>query len=217
MQDRDRYAGFWCRFLALVLDYNIVLFAMFPFFVVGGFLFPDSVEVEDPYGLFSTERVLEKTVDTVDYPDGSSAREEKRIVEKTVLRHWVYLYEDTSVGVEVGVRSEVENTRSLIDPQTREALDWIRSEDFIFFVLLFYWATMEGSRHRASFGKRILGIEVTNLEGETLSWLQAFGRNFGKLLSVMILFIGFMMAGWTNRKQGLHDKMARCLVVRGKR
>ncbi|MDQ8194592.1 hypothetical protein QEH59_09155 [Coraliomargarita sp. SDUM461004] len=60
MHERDRYAGFWCRFLA-----------MFPFFVIGGLIFPNSVLVEDPYGLFSTERVIEESVETVNHPDGS--------------------------------------------------------------------------------------------------------------------------------------------------
>ncbi|WPJ95278.1 RDD family protein [Coraliomargarita algicola] len=214
MHERDHYAGFWCRFLALIIDYNIVMLAMFPFFVVGGLIFPNAVLVEDPYGLFSTERVIEERVETVNHPDGSYSREEQQIVEKTVLGHWVYWYRDVIVGVDVGVHDGAQDSRTLIDPETREPLDWISYEDFILFVLLIYWTTLESSRHRASLGKRVLGIEVTNAEGAQLSWPQALGRNLGKLLSVMLLFVGFMMVGWTNRKQGLHDKMARCILVR---
>ncbi|MGZ0710267.1 RDD family protein [Coraliomargarita sp. W4R53] len=210
MEGRDRYAGFWCRFLALIIDYQIVLLAMFPFFLLGGFLFPHAVVVDTPYGLFSKERVLEEHLDRVDYPDGSFTESEQRIVEETVFGRWVYLYKELDV---VG-NQPVEISRILIDPQTREPLDWITDDDFILYVLLLYWATMESSRFRASFGKRILGLEVTTEEGARLSWLQALGRNLGKLLSAMILLIGFMMVGWTNRKQGLHDKIARCLIVR---
>jgi uncharacterized RDD family membrane protein YckC len=54
------------------------------------------------------------------------------------------------------------------------------------------------------------------MDGAQLSWRRALARNLGKLPSAMILLIGFMMAGWTNKKQALHDKMASCLVVFGK-
>lgn len=77
-----------------------------------------------------------------------------------------------------------------------------------------YFALMESSRHQATLGKMALGMRVTDLEGERISFLRATGRYFAKILSALILFIGFIMIGFTQKKQGLHDMLAGTLVVR---
>jgi uncharacterized RDD family membrane protein YckC len=76
-----------------------------------------------------------------------------------------------------------------------------------------YYALMESSNKQATLGKLALGIVVTDLNGGRISFGRATGRYFGKLISGMILYIGFIMAGFTDRKQALHDIMASCLVV----
>jgi len=76
-----------------------------------------------------------------------------------------------------------------------------------------YFAGFESSTWRATPGKRLLGIVVVDLEGRRISFARATGRHFAKYLSQLILFIGFIMAGFTERKQGLHDMIAGCLVV----
>jgi hypothetical protein len=60
----------------------------------------------------------------------------------------------------------------------------------------------------------MVGLKVTDLNGNRISFGRASGRHFSKFLSMFIIFIGYFMAGWTKQKQGLHDKMASCLVVR---
>ena len=85
-----------------------------------------------------------------------------------------------------------------------------------FFDLLFGWiyaATMESSSRQGTFGKMALGIKVTDLQGNKIGFAQATGRYFGRLLSAVIFLIGFLMVAWTEKKQGLHDMMASCLVV----
>jgi uncharacterized RDD family membrane protein YckC len=59
-----------------------------------------------------------------------------------------------------------------------------------------------------------LGIRVTDLDGGRISFGRATGRYFGKILSGLILGIGFLMAAFTERKQALHDLLAGTLVVR---
>jgi uncharacterized RDD family membrane protein YckC len=76
-----------------------------------------------------------------------------------------------------------------------------------------YFALMESSANQATLGKMALGIKVTDLEGNRISFGKATGRYFGKIVSGMIMYIGFIMAGFTERKQALHDIMASCLVV----
>jgi uncharacterized RDD family membrane protein YckC len=77
-----------------------------------------------------------------------------------------------------------------------------------------YAATLESSPWQATIGKRAMDIYVTNLKGHRLSFVQASGRFFGKIISAIILGIGFFMIAFTQRKQALHDLLAGCLVVR---
>jgi len=78
-----------------------------------------------------------------------------------------------------------------------------------------YEAFMESSSYQATLGKMIFGMKVTDLNGNRISFERATGRHFAKWLSAMILFIGYMMVGFTERKQGLHDLLAGTLVRRG--
>ncbi len=77
-----------------------------------------------------------------------------------------------------------------------------------------YFALMESSEKQATLGKMALGIIVTDMEGRRIHFGKATGRFFGKYISYLTLFIGFMMAGWTQQKQALHDMLAGCLVIR---
>ena len=76
-----------------------------------------------------------------------------------------------------------------------------------------YYALMEGSAKQATLGKMALGIVVTDVQGRRVSFTRATGRYFGKIISGIILYIGFIMIAFTEKKQGLHDIMADCLVV----
>ena len=78
-----------------------------------------------------------------------------------------------------------------------------------------YEAFMESSSYQATLGKMIFGMKVTDLNGNRISFERATGRHFAKWLSTMILGIGYIMVGFTERKQGLHDLLAGTLVRRG--
>ena len=78
-----------------------------------------------------------------------------------------------------------------------------------------YEAFMESSSYQATLGKLIFGMKVTDLNGNRISFERATGRHFAKWLSTMILGIGYIMVGFTERKQGLHDLLAGTLVRRG--
>ncbi len=78
----------------------------------------------------------------------------------------------------------------------------------------FYFALLESSDKQATLGKSIMGIIVTDLEGNKISFGKATARYWAKLLSALILFIGFIMAGFTEKKQALHDIIAGTLVIR---
>ena len=77
-----------------------------------------------------------------------------------------------------------------------------------------YFAILESSKWQGSLGKRALGIVVTDLTGNRISFGKATGRHFAKIISFIILLIGFLMVLWDEKKQGLHDKLAKTLVIR---
>ena len=77
-----------------------------------------------------------------------------------------------------------------------------------------YFALMESSKQQATLGKMALGLKVTDMEGNRVSFGRATGRYFGKIISGMIFMIGYILAGLTEKKQALHDMIAGCLVIR---
>jgi uncharacterized RDD family membrane protein YckC len=76
-----------------------------------------------------------------------------------------------------------------------------------------YYAGMESSSYQATVGKIALGIQVTDLNGNRISFGRALGRNLAEILSALILGIGYIMVAFTPKKQGLHDMIAGTLVV----
>jgi uncharacterized RDD family membrane protein YckC len=78
-----------------------------------------------------------------------------------------------------------------------------------------YYAGMESSAYQGTLGKIALGLIVTDLEGRRITFGRASGRYFCKIITGLIpLGIGYAMAGFTEKKQALHDMIASCLVLR---
>ncbi|MFZ0005151.1 MAG: RDD family protein [Methanoregula sp.] len=76
-----------------------------------------------------------------------------------------------------------------------------------------YYAGFESSRGQATPGKVLMSLQVTDVEGNRITFARATLRFFGKFISTLIIFIGFLMIGLTKKRQGLHDKIAGCLVL----
>ena len=76
-----------------------------------------------------------------------------------------------------------------------------------------YYALQESSPAQATIGKRALGIKVVDLSGQRIGFGRASGRFFAKILSALVLLIGYIMAAFTEKKQALHDLLAGTLVV----
>lgn len=82
----------------------------------------------------------------------------------------------------------------------------------MFVISWFYFAGQESSETQATWGKRVVGIFVTDMQGEALSFGRASARYFGKILS-SILVIGYLFALFTTKRQALHDLIAGTLVI----
>jgi uncharacterized RDD family membrane protein YckC len=76
-----------------------------------------------------------------------------------------------------------------------------------------YFVGMESSGTQATLGKMAVGIKVTDAQGVRLAKGQALGRWVSHLICYVTLYIGYIMAGFTARKRGLHDMVASTLVV----
>ncbi|MGG0175819.1 RDD family protein [Gottfriedia acidiceleris] len=138
----SKYAGFWLRFAAYLLDYIFIYIASFIIGFIIGFIIAISTGISD------------------------------------------------------------EDTLELILTIISLILVWL------------YFALMESSSLQGTLGKRLVGIKVTDIHSNRISFKRATGRFFGKFISAVIILIGFIMAGFTKKKQSLHDMMAGCFVVK---
>ena len=83
-----------------------------------------------------------------------------------------------------------------------------------FVIQTFYFTLMESSKNQATVGKLALGLKVTDRSGNKLDFTKALLRQLGKIISGMVMLIGYIMAGLTEKKQALHDMIAGALVVK---
>lgn len=79
-----------------------------------------------------------------------------------------------------------------------------------------YYSLMESSKFQGTIGKWALKMRVVDEEGNQITFARATGRYFGMFLSSLTLGIGYIMVAFTERKQGLHDILARTLILKGK-
>jgi uncharacterized RDD family membrane protein YckC len=77
-----------------------------------------------------------------------------------------------------------------------------------------YYALMESSSYGGTIGKIAVGIKVVDMEGGKVSFGKATGRYFAKIITNLTLLIGYIMAGFTDKRQALHDVIASCLVIK---
>jgi uncharacterized RDD family membrane protein YckC len=189
-----RDAGFWKRALALLIDVCVVTTVVTTAFLLLALAFPDigkMFTLNTPFGLGT--------------------------VERTILDRWVYRYRIEGQSHEYPSDNFVSSVRTSlswqIDPATGEPIDTADVDTIAFVLLMLYWILADASRYQGSLGKRLLGLKVVGGQGERLNLATAAGRNLLKILSAIPVLIGFMMAGWTKRKQALHDKITGSYVV----
>ena len=81
-------------------------------------------------------------------------------------------------------------------------------------VVWLYHAFLESGPHQSTWGKRAVGLKVTSIRGERISFGHASGRYFGTIITNMTMGIGYLMVAFTDKKQTLHDMIAGTLVVK---
>ncbi|MEV5120776.1 MAG: RDD family protein [Stenotrophomonas indicatrix] len=81
------------------------------------------------------------------------------------------------------------------------------------FIAAAYYGWFHASRGGATLGKMAIGIKVVRGNGDRLTLGRSIGRYFATILSGLTLCIGYLMAAFTERKQGLHDLICDTVVV----
>jgi uncharacterized RDD family membrane protein YckC len=81
-------------------------------------------------------------------------------------------------------------------------------------VSLLYAPLMISSEKQATIGKMAMHLKVTDMDGNRITITKAFIRELAKILSSLILLIGYIMAFFDSKKQALHDRIAETLVLK---
>lgn len=220
MENATRYAGFWKRALALLIDVCVVATVVSMLFLLLAAAVPGigrMVTLSTPFGIGTVERTIEdKSTETTD-ASGTKVIKIDKTIERTVLERWVYRYRVEGQKHEYPgdnfVTTVQTNLKWQVDPVTGDPIETVDVDDIGLVVLMLYWILGDASRYRGSLGKRVLGLEVVDERGQRLTLATAAGRNLLKILSAVLLLIGFLMAGWTKRKQALHDMITGSYVV----
>jgi len=104
--------------------------------------------------------------------------------------------------------------QAVFTPLTGLPLFWLWWYGGMFIAGWFYFALMESSALQATVGKRCLRLRVADLRGGRIGFWRASARYFGKLLSRLLCFFGFLMIFFTKKRQALHDKLTKTVISR---
>jgi uncharacterized RDD family membrane protein YckC len=77
-----------------------------------------------------------------------------------------------------------------------------------------YGVFAERSPSQGTIGKKVLNIRVTDMMGNRIDLVTAFGRNAAKILSVLPFFFGYLYSFLNKKQQCFHDMAANTLVIK---
>ncbi len=84
-----------------------------------------------------------------------------------------------------------------------------------YFLFGFYYFAYQHAVRKQTVGKRLLGIEVINQDGQNLSKKRAALRMVIKFISIWpFLGLPFLSVFFTKKKQGLHDILSKSIVIK---
>jgi uncharacterized RDD family membrane protein YckC len=201
------YAGFWRRLMAAAIDGVVMLLLVVGIAVAtGGYVAQvnDKVMINrDGRTIPLSEVAKPHVVVTRDGPRTTTVE----TTTATVGLQTIYsVVTRTTVEQKGGAQSRTSTSSNLSASPSPLAFA-------LFFALwLLYTSVLESSQLQASLRKLAMFIRVADEEGHRATLPRALARNALKLISAIPLCIGYLMAGWTAKKQALHDMLARCTV-----
>lgn len=127
-------------------------------------------------------------------------------------RFWAFWIDGILLMI-AGMLVQIAMGLDLFDRELTDPRAWAAS-GISFLMGWFYSAILESGKGQATLGQMVIGIKVTDLAGRRVSFARATGRHFAQILSALILFMGYVMIAFTEKKQGLHDMLSGCLIIR---
>lgn len=86
----------------------------------------------------------------------------------------------------------------------------------VYYIGVFLYYTLQHSgKYQATFGKRAMKLYVSDESGNKLTFGQAAIRFLGKIINSFTMAVGYIIILFTDKKQGLHDIIAKTLVLDG--
>jgi len=86
---------------------------------------------------------------------------------------------------------------------------------FIFILLLHLsYSVFFVGRYGATPGKMALKLQIVRSDFSKVSYLRALGRYFAQSLSGLLLYLGYIMAGFDSEKRALHDYICDTRVIK---
>lgn len=210
------YAPFGRRFLALALD-AVILAALFAAVVVTVNGIAGRPLLAQPW---RAAKPISVTSETASH---TITKEEGGVVRELVTRRETRVYDDGTVRIYAVLDGRITGANGApADSSTQRLIGisagaWYRelAAALLGFVLAFgYFAAFEASALQGSPGKRALGLRVTDLAGRRLGPGRVLARQLFKCLDLASSGLTYLIAGFTERRQGLHDILAGTLVVR---
>jgi len=102
--------------------------------------------------------------------------------------------------------------RKLMEPEVGGFFQYV-GYALIIGVIYFNWI-YSYVRYGQSFGKRFIGLRVVRADGQPMDYQTATIRLLVYLFSMLFAGLGFLWMLWDKDQRGLHDKIAKTLVVR---
>lgn len=144
---------------------------------------------------------------------GFWSRAAARVIDLLIIIaafNMIYLVD--RLGADAGLWTGMELSEGYLTGAGLSMANVLRGFFFLTFPV-FYYVYLHGT-YGQTFGKMALKIKVVNEDGTPLDYKKAFLRWLGYFLCDLTFYIGYLWAAFDHRKQGLHDKVCRTVVVR---
>ena len=117
----------------------------------------------------------------------------------------------------IGAASAISNSSDMSDSQAAGIMAAMAGAGLLIqlvsvVIQVGYFTYMESSERQATIGKSAMGLIVADENGNRLDVQKALIRNISRLISGFICLIGYLMAFFTEKKQTLHDIIAKTNV-----
>src|SRR5690348_17385499 len=75
-------------------------------------------------------------------------------------------------------------------------------------VPLAYFVVFPATRMQATPGKSAVGVRIATVGGDRIGFLRSLVRYVASLVSIAIVFLGYLPMIWTRKRRALHDYVA---------